>query len=239
MLSKSQKKAVQSLGLKKNRQAQELFIVEGVKMVEELLNSSYAVEKIFAVDEWKANNSTVDAISVTEKELASISSLKTPNEVLAVVRQQYNVYRNKDLTIVLDGIQDPGNMGTIIRTADWFGIENIVCSSNCVDVYNPKVVQATMGSLFRVNIFYKALDAFFEEHREHHVYGATLTGKSIYEQPLSAEKAILVLGNESKGISREIIPFITQSIKIPRYGSAESLNVAVAAAVISSEFRRN
>ena len=146
---------------------------------------------------------------------------------------------SSQLTIALDKVQDPGNMGTIIRTADWFGIHNIVCSSDSVDIYNPKVIQATMGSFFRVNIVYTDLKKFFSNNSELAVCGALLDGENIYKKQLTTEGTVLLMGNESKGIAEELLPFVTEKIKIPSYGKAESLNVATATAIICAEIKRN
>jgi len=240
MISNSQKKYVNSLKQKKFRTQNNSFIVEGVKIVEELLHSDYEVELIFATQNWIEKNSTINSIKVSEKELSQISSLKTPNEVLAVVKQKeisLSNFSNK-LTIALDKLQDPGNMGAIIRTADWFGIDNIVCSMDSVDIYNPKVIQATMGSFFRINILYTNLKQFFSEKNDLTVYGALLEGENVYSSDLSSEGSVLIMGNESKGISQELIPYVTKRVSIPKIGKAESLNVATATAILCSEFTR-
>jgi TrmH family RNA methyltransferase len=210
-------------------------------MVEELLLSDYEVSVVYATAKWKINNSKVDCFEVSEKELKSISSLKTPNEVLAVVKQK-NV-EISDFTswfnIALDKIQDPGNLGTIIRTADWFGVKNVICSKDTVDVYNPKVLQATMGSFFRLNIIYTDLAGFFTKNKNLTVCGALLDGESIYEKTLEVKGSILLMGNESKGISQELKPFINERLSIPNFGKAESLNVSIATAIFCSEYVRS
>ena len=241
MLSISQKKYVNSLKQKKFRTEHNSFIVEGIKMVEELLQSDYEVEVVYATINWMGNNPTTDCIEVSEKELASISSLKTSNEVLAVVKQQQKQLMRiaSELTIALEKIQDPGNFGTIIRTADWFGVSNIICSDDSVDVYNPKVLQATMGSFFRVNIVYMNLPKFFTENKSLTVYGALLEGENVYQKELNSKGSVILMGNESKGISDELLPFITDKVTIPNFGKAESLNVATATAILCSEYRRS
>jgi TrmH family RNA methyltransferase len=241
MLSINQKKYVNSLKQKKFRTQHNSFVVEGVKLIDELLYSGYKIEAIYATTTWIEKNPTIDCIEISEKELNSISSLKTPNQIIAVVKQQENQLAdvNSDLTIALDKIQDPGNLGTIIRTADWFGVKNIVCSEDTVDIYNPKVIQATMGSFFRVNIIYTNLSEFFSNNKDLTVYGALLEGDNVYKTELKSKGAVLLMGNESKGISKEIIPFVTDKISIPKFGKAESLNVATATAIICSECRRN
>lgn len=240
MLSSSQKKFVNSLKQKKFRSQHQSFIVEGVKMIDELLQSDYEVVEIFATNPWKEKNSTIDCIEVSEKELKSISSLQTPNEVIAVVKQKDIQLADVSchLSIALDAIQDPGNLGAIIRTADWFGINNIICSENTVDVYNSKVMQATMGSFFRVNIVYSNLDKFFSSNEGLIVYGAFLKGENIYEKQIGSKGSVLLMGNESKGISGELIPFITDNITIPKFGGAESLNVSTATAIFCYECMR-
>ena len=240
MLSISQKKQVTSLKQKKFRTTFNSFIIEGVKMVEELLLSDYEVEEIYATADWAQGNLEIDCIEVSEKELGQISSLKTPNKVLAVVQQKEVVITgfSTKLTLALDKLQDPGNMGTIIRTADWFGIDTIVCSEGSVDIYNPKVIQATMGSFFRVSVVYVNLSEFFTSNEDLTVYGALLEGDNVYQKKLNSKGTVLLMGNESKGISDELLPFVTERVMIPNFGKAESLNVATATAILCSEFVR-
>jgi len=240
MLSINQKKQVNSLKQKKFRTEYKLFVVEGIKMLEELLLSNYEVEIIYATANWIENNSAVNCIEISEKELASISSLRSPNEVLAVVKQKETVLIDvfTQLTIALEKLQDPGNLGTIIRTADWFGVQHVICSEDSVDVYNPKVLQATMGSFFRVNIIYVSLSDFFSENKDLTVYGALLDGENVYQKELKTKGSVLLMGNESKGISDELKPFISEKLLIPNFGKAESLNVATATAILCSEFAR-
>ena len=172
--------------------------------------------------------------------MKSISSLTTPNKVIAIAKQKDKTISDLSqlLTIALDDIQDPGNFGTIIRTADWFGIENIICSEDCVEVYNPKVIQATMGSLFRLTIFYTNLVTFFLKNSDLTVYGALLDGDNVCQKKLKPIGSVLLMGNESSGISEQLIPFITEKIAIPKNGEAESLNVAIATAILCYEYRR-
>lgn len=234
MISANQKKFVKSLAQKKFRKQHNCFVVEGVKMVEELLNSDFEVKELFATKEWVSNNQAVRAIQISNKDLASISTLKTPNEVLAIVKIpiQNSEYSNK-LIIALDYIQDPGNLGTIIRTADWFGISEIICSTDSVDVYNPKVIQASMGSIFRVDVKYIDLASLFKNNKEKKIYGAILDGQPLTSKTkLATENAILLLGNESKGVSEKLKPFVNHPIAIAKVGDAESLNVASAAAIL-------
>jgi TrmH family RNA methyltransferase len=246
MISRAQIKYVNSLKLSKFREKQKVFIAEGPKLVNEFLESQLEIEMIFAIPDWLQENQTliakVKSLEISPVELGKISSLKTPNQVLAVVRiPDHHLDTEKlkhGLTIALYDIRDPGNMGTIIRSAEWFGIEHILCSRECVDIYNPKVVQASMGSIARVKVFYQDLADFFSDHEDLQVYGASMDGKSIYEETLS-EDSILLIGSESHGIPEKLHPFIDKSISIPPVGGfPESLNAGVAASIILSEFRR-
>lgn len=237
MLSKNELKYIQSLCQKKQRQASGLFIAEGPKIVDELLNSYFTVNKVYATDEWDAGKLTDLSIltRVSADELAKISGLQTPQQVLAVARQYWPdaaPHLNQKITLVLDGIQDPGNLGTIIRIADWFGIQEIVCSLDTVDCYNPKVVQATMGSLLRVKIWYEALPAFLAK-QQMPILGALLSGQSVYATQVD-DPSLLVIGNEAKGIREELLPLINQPISIPGKGGAESLNAGVATGILVS-----
>ena len=240
MISSNQKKFVSSLKQKKFRTQYNFFVVEGDKMVSELLQSNYQIEYLFATTEWIECNEPISCIEISEKELNSISSLKTPNEVLAVVKQKDTPFiePSSELTIALDQIQDPGNLGTIIRTADWFGVKNIICSKNSVDKYNPKVIQATMGSFLRVNLLYENLNEFFSNNPNLRVYGSLLEGENVYKKKLESKGSILLMGNESKGISDELLPFISEKISIPKFGKSESLNLTIATAILCSEFTR-
>jgi len=237
MLSRSEVKYIQSLCQKKQRQSEGLFIAEGPKIAEELLQSDFSIKKIYALTEWIDANplNNHDVIAIDEIDLSRISALQTPHQVLVVAAQKNDfekpALKNK-LSIVLDGIQDPGNMGTIIRIADWFGIENIFCSEDTVELYNPKVIQSTMGSFVRTKVFYADLNAFLAI-TDVPVFGAVLNGKNIYELQKPKE-GLLLLGNEGKGIRKEIMQFVTNPITIPKKGGAESLNAAVAAGIILS-----
>ena len=250
MLSKNQISFIQSLNQKKIRKEEGLFIAEGEKIVNDLLESSFTVKKIFAVKDFspKKRNRNGEWIEVTEAELKKISSLTNPNKVLAIAEipsLEINIEEmNESLNIVLDDISDPGNLGTMIRIADWFGIENIICSNETADCYNPKVVQASMGSLFRTKVHYTDLPSFFELHRfNFKIYGTSLTGKNIYSSGLSSN-GLIVFGNESKGVKNELEKYFTDTLYIPSFNgdtnrsSADSLNVAVAAAIVCGEFRR-
>ena len=236
-LSKNEAKFIQSLCHKKHRQAEGLFIAEGVKLVEEILKSNFHVKKIYATAKWGDGKADLkDLLSiVSEDDLAKISTLQTPNQVLALVEQPTNKpfiqFKNK-LSLVLDGIQDPGNFGTIIRIADWFGIDQIVCSHDTVELYNPKVIQSTMGSFIRVNVLYENLTDLLKTAQVP-IYGALLKGESIYNIDKPKE-GILIIGSEGKGIGEELLPMITNPITIPRIGGAESLNAAVATGILLS-----
>ncbi len=239
-------KYIQSLSHKKLRDADGTFVVESPKVVSEFLSSKkYKPKIICAEKEWLSENGAKlsgiegEIIEIDEDSLERISQLKTPNKVLAIFYKETAEspvsYRQK-ITLLLDGISDPGNFGTIIRIADWFGIENIVCSENCVDCYNFKVVQSSMGSLSRVNIMYTPLDSFIKSHSNILVYATALSGTSILEMRNISE-GFLIIGNESTGISDEVLNLSTKKITIPKYGEAESLNAAVATAIILSHFR--
>jgi len=250
MITKNKIKYIKSLQQKKFRSEHNSFVIEGVKMVKELLISDFELEEIYAEKTWIAENT--DNLShcteVSEKELKSISNLTTANRVIAIAKQK-NVEINPaicngKLNLVLDRIQDPGNLGTIIRIADWFGIQNIICSNDSVEQYNPKVIQATMGAVFRVNIFYTDLELFnqlIKKENKQKIYGTLLEGENIYNKNLNKE-GFIVMGNESEGISPKLIPYIDEKIHIPNYSSldqkTESLNVATAASIVCAEFRR-
>lgn len=245
MLSKSQISFIKSLHQKKYRKEHGLFIVEGIKSIKEFFQSSYQIHTIFYNSEQynllPKLPANINLFEVKNAELDKISTLQTPQGFLALI----HIPKNRELaltalknqfTLVLDGVQDPGNMGTIIRTADWFGFKNIICSADCVEVFNPKTVQATMGSLARVNIYEADLPALLEKNTIP-VFGALLDGESIYKTEWGAE-GLVILGNEGKGISAEVIKKINKPVTIPRIGEAESLNVAVSAAIFCAELVR-
>jgi TrmH family RNA methyltransferase len=236
-LSKAQIKWVRSLQQKKNRDAEEVFIAEGRKCVEELRN---AFELVLLI--------TPD--NATEIEIAQMSNLRTPQGVIGVFKTRGEEARGNEaddkLTLVLDGVQDPGNLGTIIRTCDWFGVHDIYCSKDTADCYNPKVVQATMGALARVRVHYIDLEAWLQKIKETGipVYGTLLEGGNMYKEGAieNKEKGIIIMGNEGNGISLEIRKLITHPIRIPSYPAdaqtSESLNVGIATAIVLAEFRR-
>ncbi|MCW3087330.1 MAG: methyltransferase [Sediminibacterium sp.] len=241
MLSKNEVKYIQSLCHKKQRQAEGLFIAEGPKLVEELLQGPYRIRKIYALESWVHPAAhRHDVTTVTATELEKISALQSPNQVLAIAEQQPMAGEPVlagQVTLVLDGIQDPGNLGTLIRIADWFGIKQVVASEDTVERYNPKVIQATMGSFVRVQVWYRSLDELMKS-RQVPVYGALLEGMDVQSQPAITE-GIVLIGNEGKGIGKELLSFITHPVTIPRLGGAESLNAAVAAGIILSHLKRS
>ncbi|WP_090527767.1 RNA methyltransferase [Mucilaginibacter sp. NFR10] len=246
MLSKSQISLLKSLQHKKFRKEHGLFLVEGYKSVVEFVNAAYQVDAIYHTSEIApkmmnlSRKINFQEISLTD--LEKISSLKTPQDVIGLIkipkwpRLNYNLLKN-NFSLVLDGVQDPGNMGTIIRTADWFGITDIICSDDTVDVYNPKVVQATMGSLARVNVHYGDLMTIIPEIKLP-LFGAMLDGENIYNTNFGRE-GLLAMGNEGNGLRPEIQQLINKTVTIPRIGYAESLNVAIATAILCSEIKRN
>ena len=241
MLSKNQLKLLTSLQQKKYRIKYGLFIAEGVKVVKELLNSSIVCEKLYCINDFESELIDFKPEIISEKELKKISSFKTPNKVLGVFRiPKQRGIREEGLILFLDAIKDPGNLGTIIRLCDWFGIEQLICSEETVDCYNSKVVQATMGSFSRLSIVYANLKNILSDTNLP-IYGALLEGENVYACKLP-ENGILIMGNESNGISNELIELITHKITIPRFGNlkeTESLNVASATAILLSEFKRN
>lgn len=240
MISKNEIKYIQSLFHKKTRDAEAVFIAEGVKLVNELLESELQIKKIYATKEWVAKHNNWHSVTqIEDYELQKISSLSTPNQVLIIAEQKKILFQPElqtGITLALDGIQDPGNLGTIMRIADWFGITQIVASEDTVDVYNTKVVQSTMGSIIRVNIWYKNLNEWLG-NCDVPVYGAMLNGTSIHDYGIINE-GVLVIGSESKGIRENVQPFIRHSVTIPKKGGAESLNAAVATGIILSHFIR-
>lgn len=237
-LSKNHIKLITSLSQKKYRQKHKLFVVEGVKVVQEFLNSSYELEIVFSTD--TDFSSTNKFIEVTDQELKKISSLKTPNKVLALFKIPSEKKLNSSgLIVALDTINDPGNLGTIIRLCDWFGVEQLICSKETVDCYNTKVVQASMGSLTRVSTSYLNLPEYLKTVSIP-IYIADMNGVNIHETKLPTS-AVLVMGNEANGVSDTLKQLISNKISIPRYGDSmqvESLNVATATAILLNEFRR-
>ncbi len=240
MLSKNQVKLIHGLKKKKIRQSENLFIAEGIKVVEELLGSKLKVRKLFFTNAYLNKYNVTDYQIITDKELQLISDFSSPNQVLGIFEiPAFKEPVHKGLTVLLDEVNDPGNLGTIIRLCDWFGVDQLVCSKNTADCYNQKVVQASMGSLARVNVTYVDAVSYLKNEKRT-VYGTFLNGDNVYLTPLESD-AVLVLGNEANGISKAVEAYVTQKITIPQFGEkhlTESLNVAMAAAVFLSEFRR-
>lgn len=240
MLSKNQIKFINSLKKKKFRSQNKLFLAEGIKVVEELLKSPFKAHKIYVTSAYSNKFLPDNAEIISENELKSISSLTNPNQIFGIFEiPEEETIKTYGFTLVLDEINDPGNLGTIIRLADWFGVEQLICSPNTVDCFNPKVVQASMGSLTRVSLVYTDLIPFLEKETRP-VYGALLQGENVYQSALENE-AVLVVGNEANGISESIQKLITQKITIPQFSKnqqTESLNVATATAILLSEFKR-
>lgn len=241
MVSKNQIKRITSLQQKKFRNEQKLFIAEGFKVIQELFYSAYEIKEFYSTDITLQLDNAVRPEIISDDELKKISCLKTPNTCLAVFKiTKPKPIKYEGLTLVLDDIRDPGNLGTIIRICDWFGIEQLICSEETADVYNPKVIQATMGSIGRVNVVYTDLESFLKNTKQS-IYGAFMDGNSVYDIQLPSN-AMLIMGNEANGINTTIETLIQNKISIPRFGKlrkTESLNVATATAILLSEFRRN
>ncbi|MBU0766139.1 MAG: RNA methyltransferase [Bacteroidetes bacterium] len=250
MLSISKTKFINSLKNRKHREKTGCFIIEGEKMVGEALKTGIKLTLTAATQQWMETAGSIEAdevIEVNDRELKKISSLTTPNMVLAVAAMPEHDFEKidfkSDIILALDAVRDPGNLGAIIRTADWFGIENLVCSPDCADIYSGKVVQATMGAIFRVRIFSRDLEDMLTQCTKDKVpvYGTFPEGGSIYEKDLTCN-GVIVMGNESRGINNNLHPLISGKLYIPSFPhgrtGSESLNVSVAAAIVCSEFRR-
>ena len=241
MVTKNEIKQVASLRQQKFRKELGLFVVEGRKMTEELLRSNFQVEALYATE--TCHDLFPQAETVSEVQMAQMSGQDTPPGILAVV----NIPETRQLSpsprfiLALDGIANPGNMGTLIRTAEWFGIHDIVCSPDCVEVWNPKVIQATMGSIFRINVLEAGLSQFLsqQQHSGKAIYGALLEGENLFEMK-EIKNGVIIIGSESHGIRNEILPCITHPITIPRVGMSqtESLNASVAGAIIMAQLTR-
>ena len=241
MVSKNQIKLITSLQHKKYRIEHQLFIAEGVKVIQELLASNFVLEHLFETEAIFEQISISQKTLIKEGDMKRISALSSPSSCLAIFKiPTPTEIDTKGLIVALDDIRDPGNLGTIIRLCDWFGVTQLLCSDETVDVYNPKVIQSTMGSITRVNVSYVDLNKFISESQLP-VFGTFMDGKNLYKETLPKE-AILILGNEANGISAELEKNIKNRIAIPRFGEiqkTESLNVATATAIFLSEFRRN
>lgn len=245
MISKQQLSFVRSLQQKKFRQMYGKFLVEGDKLVRELLASPFKIEAIFKTPTWNGafERGKIEVIEVTDEELRKISTHENPNQVLAIAeipvwgRTGFDTKLPDGLYLACDNLSDPGNAGTIIRTADWFGVKHIFFSEGSVDIFNPKVVSSAKGSLFRVECHYLDLKELIIQNSEIPVYGTFMDGESIYGKPLPKD-AIVIIGNEANGIGDELSALIKHRISIPNFGKAESLNAAVAAGIVLGEFRR-
>lgn len=240
MLSKNRIKKIKSLQNKKSRDEENCFVLEGEKAVLEIVEKhSISLLELFYTSAFQlpeTSQLTCVKTEVTEQELKQISGLQTPNKALAICKKMNTEPRAFSFALALDGIQDPGNLGTLIRLADWYGLKQLFCSLDTVECYNPKVVQATMGSLFRVEVHYVDLPDFLKTCAVP-VYGALMEGKNIYAEQVTAH-GVLVLGNEGKGISLPVQDVVSHPVTIPRFGEAESLNVSVAGAICLAEFFR-
>lgn len=249
-LSKAKISLISSLSVKKYRQENNLFVVEGHKIISELISSNFKVKYIIYNEDLEipADSDDWEVLLTDEAGMKKVSNLKTPSSILAVVEipeVEFGIIRLKNkLTMCVDDIQDPGNLGTIIRICDWFGIENLICSNNSADLYNPKVIQASMGAFLRVNVVYQNLEEFIPQYSKitsHPSIGTFLEGENIYKTDLP-ESALFVLGNEGNGISAQVACLLDGKISIPPFSKtgkhAESLNISAAASVVCSEFRR-
>ncbi|HPE83522.1 MAG: RNA methyltransferase [Aequorivita sp.] len=238
MVCKSQTKLITSLRLKKYRDQTGLFIAEGPKVIAELLAEGLTLQSLFSTNSFEIT--AENHFQVTEAELKKISFLKTANTSVAVFEiPEPRLLQDKGLIVALDAVRDPGNLGTIIRLCDWFGVQQLICSEDTTDCFNPKVVQATMGSLARVQVHYISLSEYLDRTALP-VFGGFMDGKNVYSEKLPKD-GIVVMGNEANGISGAILQKITHKISIPRFGESqktESLNVATATAILLSEFRR-
>ena len=240
MISKNQIKLITSLQQKKYRQTHQLFIAEGVKVIQELVVSNFVLEHLYITEELFKTVEQHKKTLISEDDLKRLSSLSTANNCLALFKiPNGQPVQTNAIVVALDDIRDPGNLGAIIRLCDWFGIHQIVCSNETVDVYNPKVVQATMGSISRVNVTYLDLPKYLKDVKVP-VFGTFMDGKNVYKEVLPKE-AVLILGNEANGISKEVEQLVKTKLTIPRFGAlqkTESLNVATATAIFLSEFKR-
>ena len=240
MLSKNQIKFIRSLKKKKFRQLNQLFLAEGVKVVNELLNSSFKLHKLYGTASFQNTFKINDLQIITEEELKMVSDFTNPNQVIGIFEiPEEKKPLEQGLTVALDDINDPGNLGTIIRLCDWFGVSQLICSNNTVDCFNPKVVQASMGSLTRIQINYVDLSKYLTQEKRV-IYGTFLDGENIYNSKHEIN-SVLVLGNEANGISERIGELVQRKLTIPQFGDqqqTESLNVATATAIFLSEFRR-
>jgi TrmH family RNA methyltransferase len=247
MLSKAVSKYINSLQIKKYRNLHQTFVVEGAKSVRELLASDFEIEKLFITEDFQQKHKDIlrkgtDYEIVTENQLVQAGTYESNNAGLAIARMKTLpklAVKPTELVIALDDIRDPGNLGTIIRIADWYGIQKIICSETCADFYNPKVIASTMGSFTRVSAYYVDLPEFLNTlTSDFNIYGAAMEGENIHTLNLRPE-GVLIMGNEANGLRPETRKHLTSLIKIPGFGSAESLNVATATAIITDNFFRH
>ncbi|HIP37309.1 MAG TPA: RNA methyltransferase [Crocinitomix sp.] len=245
-LTKNEIKFIKSLHLKKNRTEHQLFIVEGEKLVNELIvQDKFNIQNLYITPAYSTDDipNNLNFTLINDKDLDRISAFKTPNKVLAIVKQPNQTdinYNEKNLILFLDDIKDPGNLGTIIRTADWFGITQIIASKNTVELFNPKVIQASMGAIYRINYFVKDLleELTLFKQNNFSIMGAVIDGEDIYNTSMP-EKNVLIMGSESHGLSKELLAEITHKVSIPKFGKTESLNVAIATGVLLSEYKKD
>ena len=245
MVTKNQKKIIRSLKLKKNRKSQNTFVAEGLKVINDFLKEGLVLKTLYSLSEYMEAFENVDAskiVIISENDLKQISFLNTPQKALALfeIPKPIGVNKDKGLQIVLDGVQDPGNLGTIIRLCDWFDVTHLICSKNVVDCFNEKVVQATMGSLARVVPIYLDIEEYLKKTKLP-IYGTFMEGSNVYEQDLP-NNAVIVMGNEANGISNNIVQLVNKKIGIPKFrksNNVESLNVAMATSILLSEFKRS
>lgn len=244
-LTKNEIKFVKSLQIKKYRDTHQRFVVEGEKLVNDLLSqSNYKVDTLFHTDGFVINteNQSYNSVIISDKDLARMSGLKSPNKVIATIKMHDNNefdFKNTQTVLLLDNIKDPGNLGTIIRTAEWFGITEIMASKQSVDVFNPKTIQSSMGAFYHINFSYHDLNTLLPNLKKHDfvIAGASLSGTNLYETNL-APKTAFVMGSESHGISPEILDLLDQELQIPQVGTTESLNVAIASGIFLAEYYR-
>lgn len=246
MLSKNVAKYINSLQIKKFRQQYGQFVVEGAKSVFEVLASDYKVHTVVTTPDFFDKNQAylspfaLQIETTTADELAKLGSFQTNQTCLAIVETKKNAFlcaEGQELVLVLDDVRDPGNLGAILRVADWYGIQKVVCSTTTTDLYNPKVIAASKGSFTRVGVYYCDLSVFFESN-QHPIYGAVLTGESIYKTVFERQASYLLMGNEANGVSHDLARLITHPTTIPRAGGAESLNVSIATAILLDNWYR-
>lgn len=245
-LTKNEIKLIKSLQIKKYRDNHQLFVIEGEKMVSELFNQDrFIIDTVFYTSDYPLEfiPTKCHSVQISNNELGRISGLKTPNKVLATVKMGHKPeinFNEENLVLLLDDVKDPGNLGTIIRTADWFGIKQIIASKKTVDLFNSKTLQSSMGAIYRMNFFYEDLFETVNDFKNNDfiISGASLTGDSIYEATFTPKTA-LIMGSESHGISDEINELLDQKLLIPQYGETESLNVAIATGILIGEYCRN